>query len=291
MTGNSRWLITGATGQLGGALSRLAATQGIDVDAPGRRTLDLTDPSSITMAFNSGRWDAVINCAAYTAVDRAETEPELAEAINVRAPYLLAIETARQGIPLIHISTDYVFDGTKPAPYLETDTVCPVNVYGKTKEAGERAVRSGNPRHAIIRTAWVVSAGIGNFVDTMLKVGASRAELGVVGDQCGCPTNAEDLAEATLRITRELNNRSGTWHVVNQGEASWYDLANRIFSATHRHGLPTPHVRKLTTAQYPTAASRPANSRLSTAKIAADFGIRLRPWQEAIDAILAERLD
>lgn len=235
-------------------------------------------------------WTAVINCAAYTAVDKAESEADLAEAINARAPAILARETALLGIPLIHVSTDYVFDGGKPSPYFESDPVLPLGVYGQTKEAGEAAVRAANPHHAIVRTAWVVSARGANFINTMLRLGAERPEVRVVDDQLGCPSNAKDIAAALFTVARDLGDRSGTWHFVNRGEASWHDLARRVFDAAAARGLPTPLLTPITTNEYPTPAARPANSRLDTSKITADFGIDPRPWQDAVDDILTERL-
>lgn len=286
-----RWLVTGASGQVGGAVARLAPLHGAVVDAPTRDALNLEHPAAIADMVSSGGYDAVINCAAYTAVDRAEAEPELAMAINGRAPGLLAEATAQAGIPLIHVSTDYVFDGDKDSPYTETDAVNPLGVYGRTKEAGEAAIRTANPRHAIVRTAWVLSAGGANFLNTMLRLGAERDSVAVVGDQIGCPTNASDLAEALIHIAFNLGQRSGTWHFVNDGETSWHDLAKHIFAAAASRGLKTPALSRITTADYPTPARRPANSRLETNAIRRDFGIAPRHWHDAVDAILAERLD
>lgn len=242
-------------------------------------------------AVADGHWDAIVNCAAYTAVDRAESDEARAHAVNAVAPGILAREAARRRIPIIHVSTDYVFDGSKSQPYVESDRVNPLGVYGRTKEAGEAAVRAANPRHAIVRTAWVLSARGANFLNTMLRLGAEREELGVVDDQIGCPSRAEDIAEALMTVAGQLQGRAGTWHFVNAGEGSWYDLAAHIFAGTKARGLPTPRLRAITTAEYPTPARRPANSRLSTTRISADFGIEPRHWHEAVDAILAERLD
>lgn len=286
----ARWLVTGGSGQVGGALAALARSRGIDVWAPGRAECDLSNEASLVAAVGSGDWSAVVNCAAYTVVDRAESEPELARAINAAAPAILARETAQRGIRIVHVSTDYVFDGSKDAPYLESDPVRPLGVYGESKEAGEAAVRAANPAHAIVRTAWVVSAGGANFLNTMLRLGAERPELRVVDDQIGCPSSATDIASALFTVASELGSRSGTWHFVNTGEASWYDFAAHIFVRASERGLHVPHLVPISTAEYPTPARRPANSRLDTAKITADFGINPRPWQDAIDDILAERL-
>jgi dTDP-4-dehydrorhamnose reductase len=283
-------LVTGASGQVGGAIERLARARGLTIWAPTRAELDLTQEGDIVAAAGRARWAAVINCAAYTAVDKAESEPELAHAVNAHAPAIWAREAAQAGIPLIHVSTDYVFDGSKSTPYAETDPVNPLGVYGRSKEAGEAAIRAAHPNHAIIRTAWVVSAGGANFINTMLRLGAERPEVRVVDDQLGCPSSADDIAGALLKVAATLGARSGTWHFVNGGEASWHGLAAHVFAETKRRGLPTPMLTPITTADYPTPAQRPANSRLLTAAIERDFDIQPRPWQEAMNAILAERL-
>jgi dTDP-4-dehydrorhamnose reductase len=283
-------LVTGASGQVGGAVAKLAAAKGIAMSAPNRAALDLTNEAHIMAAVAGQPWAAIINCAAYTAVDKAEAEPDVAQAINAVAPGIWARESARLGIPLIHVSTDYVFDGRKPEPYVEADRVNPLGVYGRTKEAGESAIRAAHPNHAIIRTAWVVSATGANFINTMLRLGAERAELRVVDDQWGCPSNADDIADALITVAASLGDRAGTWHFVNSGEATWHALAGHVFAQTKRHGLPTPLLTPIPTADYPTPAKRPANSRLDTRAIQSDFDIQPRSWQEAVDAVLAERL-
>jgi dTDP-4-dehydrorhamnose reductase len=282
-------LLTGGTGQIGRSVLRHAAQRGLDILAPARSVLDLTNEKSIADIVAGNRWSAVINCAAFTAVDRAETEVALAEQVNAVAPAILARETAKRDIPIIHVSTDYVFDGTKNGPYVEDDSVNPLGVYGRTKEKGESAVRAFNPRHVIIRTAWVVSAGGGNFVNTMIRLAAERAEINVVDDQIGCPSNASDIAQTLLAMAEQAQAQHGTWHFVNSGEASWFDLAARIFAEMKRRRLPTPVLNAIPTSQYPTPAKRPSNSRLSTAAIQRDFAIRPRHWHEAIESILAER--
>jgi dTDP-4-dehydrorhamnose reductase len=284
-------LVTGGSGQIGGALARLAARQGVDVIAPTRLELDLCDPAALRTAVASRPWHVVINCAAYTAVDKAESEPERARAINADAPTIIAQAAAAGGIPIIHLSTDYVFDGSKTGAYVEDDAVAPLGVYGRTKLAGEEGVRAGNPLHAIIRTAWVLSASGANFLNTMLRLGAERPEVRVVDDQTGNPSSADDIAAAVLTIADQLGAKSGTWHMVNQGAVSWHDLAAHIFAATTARGLLTPALLPITTADYPTPARRPANSQLATGKITRDFGIVPRTWQQAVDDILAARLD
>ncbi|WP_333568205.1 dTDP-4-dehydrorhamnose reductase [Sphingorhabdus sp.] len=282
-------LLTGGTGQVGQAVLRHAEERGLEIVAPNRTQMDLTNARSIIDMVASRGWSSVINCAAYTAVDRAETDAELAEQVNAVAPAILAAETATLDIPIIHVSTDYVFDGTNGAPYTEEDAVNPLGVYGRTKEMGESAVRTRNPRHAIIRTAWVVSAGGANFINTMIRLAAVRPEVSVVDDQIGCPSSALDIAETLLVVAEHLREQSGTWHFVNSGDASWYDLAARIFANMDQRGLPTPALKAIPSSQYPTPAKRPSNSRLSTLAIQRDFGVKPRHWHYAIDAILAER--
>jgi dTDP-4-dehydrorhamnose reductase len=284
-------LLTGGTGQVGQAVLRHAQERGLEIVAPNRAQMDLTNEQSIAEMVASRPWSAVLNCAAYTAVDRAETDAELAEQVNAVAPAILAVETATRDIPIIHVSTDYVFDGTNGAPYTEDDAVNPLGVYGRTKEMGESAIRSHNPKHAIIRTAWVVSAGGANFINTMIRLASERPEVSVVDDQVGCPSSALDIAETLLVVAEHLPEQWGTWHFVNGGDASWYDLAARIFANMDRRGLASPVLKAIPSSQYPTPAQRPSNSRLSTLAIQRDFGIKPRHWHDAIDAILAERFE
>jgi dTDP-4-dehydrorhamnose reductase len=287
-------LLTGGTGQVGAAIIGAAARHGFAVTAPPRNVLDLTKVDEIVSVVDSDDWSIIINCGAYTAVDKAQSEPALVNAVNRVAPGIFASEAARRAIPIIHLSTDYVFDGSKTTPYLEDDFVYPLGVYGASKESGEAAVRAYNPNHAILRTAWVVSAGSGNFIDTMLRLAGERDEIGVVNDQIGCPTSAADIAEAVLTIatkmTKDGAQPTGTWHFVNGGSASWYDLAAYIFAAAKASGTKVPKLNAITTADYPTPARRPANSQLDTARITKDFGITPRHWHKAIGDILAERL-
>jgi dTDP-4-dehydrorhamnose reductase len=284
------WLITGGTGQVGLALQRLPLG-GVRLIAPGRDLLDLADLSGLDSLVAQHGVSGIINCSAYTAVDKAESEPDLAHAINAVAPGRLAKAAARAGIPIVHLSTDYVFAADGTGPWREDDPIAPASVYGRSKAAGEVAVRTSGARHAIIRTAWVVSADGHNFVKTMLRLGSEREELRVVADQIGTPTSAHDLAQALATIMTELSvdrvRSSGTWHCTNAGEASWYGLATQIFASAARRGMKVPsRVQAITTAEYPTPARRPADSRLSTSAIARDFGIVLRPWQDAIDDIV-----
>ncbi|MBS0502389.1 MAG: dTDP-4-dehydrorhamnose reductase [Proteobacteria bacterium] len=274
-------LVTGGTGQLGTALRELAPRFGVELAAPGRDELDLASPPSIEAMLQSRDWGAVINCAAYTAVDKAESEPDAAFALNAVAPEILALETFARGLRLLHVSTDYVFDGTKAGPYIENDPVAPLGVYGASKEAGERGVRAANPDHIILRTAWVVSPWGHNFVKTMLRLGAEHDQLRVVADQHGCPTSATDIAETLLTILTK-GGPAGTYHFVNSGDATWCDLARFVIDRA-RFGA---KVEAIATADYPTPAKRPANSRLSTRKIQDTFGISPRPWQDAIGDVI-----
>lgn len=286
-------LLTGGSGQVGTEVIRLAPA-GLNIVAPGRDQLDLADPDAIAALVASRPWAAVINCAAHTAVDRAETEIVDAWKANALAPAALAEATAKAGVPLIQVSTDYVFDGSKPGFYVETDPVAPVSVYGASKEAGEQAVRTGNPRHVILRTAWVVSPHGANFIKTMLRLAETRPELRVVDDQHGCPTSATDIAQALLVIAQRMiadpQAPTGTYHFVNSGEATWCGFARAIFEVAAEHGRPAPSVEGITTADYPTPARRPANSRLDVAKLAHDYAIAPRPWRTAVEEIVVTLL-
>lgn len=287
-----RVLITGAAGQVGGALARLDWPDGWTPVGVDRADLDLADTTAIAAFVANGRFDAVINCAAWTAVDRAESEPVAAWTVNALAPAALAAATARAGIPIVQVSTDYVFDGSGTAPWRPADPIRPLGVYGASKAGGEWAVRSGNCRHAIVRTSWVVSATGANFVRTMLRLAGERDRLSVVDDQWGAPTAASDLAAALAVIARRLVEEpaapSGTWHFAQGGETTWCRLAREIFRLSASRGGPSVPVEAIASAAYPTPARRPANSRLSLAEVAADFGLRPRPWDDAIAEIVAE---
>jgi dTDP-4-dehydrorhamnose reductase len=279
-------LVTGGSGQVGGALARLAGPE-FEIVAPGRDTLDLADPKALATVVSARPWAAIVNCAAYTAVDKAETDVVSTWQINALAAAALAAASAAAGIPIVHVSTDYVFDGWKPDFYVEDDAVAPLGVYGASKLGGELAVRTANPRHVIVRTAWVVSATGSNFVKTMLRLGADRPQLRVVADQKGCPTSADDIARAILVILGRIETGPhGTYHFVNGGEATWHDLAEAVFARAATYGRPAPSVEPIATSDYPTPAARPANSRLATAKIGRDYGITPRDWRGAIDEIV-----
>jgi dTDP-4-dehydrorhamnose reductase len=281
-------LVTGGTGQVGIEILRQDWPEGVVLHAPGRDVLDLADPASVARIMASRRWDAVISSGAYTAVDKAEGDVANAWAANALAPAILAKAAAEAGAPILHVSTDYVFPGDKPSFYVEDDPVGPLGVYGASKEGGEQAVRTGNPRHVILRTAWVVSPHRANFLKTMLRLGAEREELRVVADQRGCPTFTADLAAAirtiVLRLVADEAAPTGTFHCVGGGEASWAEFAAAIMEAGGLEARVTP----ITTAEYPTPAKRPANSRLSTEKLQHLYGITPQPWRESLTTAMAE---
>ncbi|MBY0142629.1 dTDP-4-dehydrorhamnose reductase, partial [Methylorubrum populi] len=283
-------LILGGAGQAGTELQAFSWPEGVRVHAPDRRSLDITDEAAIAAAFDARAYAAVINTAAYTAVDKAESEVAAAWRLNALAPALLAAETSRRNIPLVHVSTDYVFDGAGDGFYAPDAPVNPQSVYGASKAAGEMAVRSANPRHAIVRTAWVVSPHRGNFVKTMLRLAGEREKLTVVDDQHGCPTSAADLAATlatiALRMAGDERAPTGTFHCVNDGATTWCDFARAIVAGSARRGGRSVAVEGIPTAAYPTPAKRPANSRLSTQSLSDAYGLAPRPWEAALDDIL-----
>jgi dTDP-4-dehydrorhamnose reductase len=232
-----------------------------------------------------------VNAAAYTAVDRAETEPDCAFAVNRDGAAHLARSARTLGIPFINVSTDYVFDGSKDSPYYEDDVAVPVNTYGRSKLAGEQAVSEAFPAALIVRTSWLYSPWGVNFLTTMLRLAANRELVRVVDDQRGAPTAAVDLAEAILDIATQITagvfrHRGGIYHVTAQGETTWHGFAKAIFAGWSHRGRRVPALAAIKTAEFPTAARRPANSRLDCRKIASDFGIRLPHWQDSLDACL-----
>ncbi|MEZ5708006.1 MAG: dTDP-4-dehydrorhamnose reductase [Blastomonas sp.] len=284
------WLLTGGSGQVGHAFSGLAMPQGVTLIAPDRAALDLADLPDLDALIGERNIAAIINCGAYTAVDRAESEEALALAINGEAPGRLAAAAARADIPVVHVSTDYVFDGRLDRPYHEDDPVAPQNAYGRTKLAGEQAVAASGARHVILRTAWVVSDHGSNFVKTMLRLGEERDSLAVVSDQHGSPSAAADIAAAiatiTVRLETDRDAPQGVFHFTNSGEATWHQLADFVFDRASRHGRRRPVVAAIPTSEYPTPASRPANSRLDCSRIAGEYGIKPRPWQDAVGEIV-----
>ena len=283
-------LVTGGDGQLGTSFLELTLPEGYALHAPGLDRLDFTRPETIDAVMCERPWAAIINGAAHTAVDRAESEPALAWTINAVAPMHLARHAARLNIPMLQVSTDYVYPGDKDDIYVETDAIGPLGVYGASKAAGELAVMSAVPRNVIARTSWVVSPFGANFVKTMLRLGADRDELRVVDDQRGAPTSAQDLAAAllaiTLRLIEDQDAPTGVVHVVNRGETSWRGVAEAVFARAATHGYKAPKVTPITTADYPTPARRPLNSRLSTDRLFHAYGIEMPAWDASINTIV-----
>ncbi len=291
-------LLTGGNGQVGYELKRSLALLG-EVHAPGRAELDLADEDALRRVVRDLQPQVIVNPAAYTAVDRAESDAAGAHAVNVRAPAVLAEEAQTLGSLLVHFSTDYVFDGDKPGPYVETDATAPQGVYGSTKLAGEAAVQAACSRHLILRTSWVVGAHGGNFLKTMLRLAGERDSLSVVGDQTGAPTSAALLADLTALLVREATHTPadfayGLYHATAAGQTTWHAYACYVIERARsagRTGLIDPQViRSIASADYPTPAKRPANSVLDTRKLADTFGLRLPPWQEGVDRVLDQIL-
>jgi dTDP-4-dehydrorhamnose reductase len=284
-------LVFGAGGQVGHEVGRAAWPASWHVAALDRAAADITQPRSVEEAFARERPDLVVNLAAYTAVDRAESEPDAAWAANETGARHVARRCAAAKTPLVHLSTDYVFDGSKAGPYREDDPVNPIGVYGRSKEAGEHAVREALAGHVILRTAWIFGSHGGNFVKTMLRLGAERPELRVVADQRGSPTAAADIAAALVAIARQVAEGAaawGTFHFAGAGATSWHGFAEAIFDAAAARGRPRPRVAAIGTADYPTAARRPANSVLDCGRIARQYGIAAPDWRPALEAVLDE---
>ena len=285
-------LVTGTAGQLAQSLLTAGLAAGVDVVALRRPQLDLTVPGTLRTALADVEPDIVVNAAAYTAVDKAETEEALAHKVNASGAGELAAVCARAGASLIHISTDYVFDGAGKRAYVESDSTAPINAYGRSKLAGEIAVAAASPRHLILRTSWIYSPYGTNFVRTMLRLGGERDTLGVVDDQLGCPTYAPHLADAILAIAAQVEGaaasdpRWGIYHAAGSGETTWCGFAREIFRTTKARGLRTPALNALTTSEFPTPARRPANSRLDCGKLAGTFGVRLPDWKDGTRACL-----
>jgi dTDP-4-dehydrorhamnose reductase len=275
-------LVTGARGMLGRAVVDAAIRLGHDVHAVGHAQLDITDAEATRLTLASSRPKAVVNCAAYTDVDGAESDWQRAEAVNARGAGNVAAAAAEIGALIVHVSTDYVFDGSKREPWLESDAVAPLGVYGETKLAGELAIAAANPIHAIVRTAWLFGAGGRNFVDTMLALGVQRAEISVVTDQVGCPTWTEHLAGALVELA-ERPQETGIHHIAAAGSCSWNELALEIFE---RAGVDC-RVLPTTSDQFPRPATRPAYSVLGSER---RNPFVLPPWQDGLSEYLATRV-
>lgn len=284
--------VTGKAGQLVTALAERGPLSGHEIIALGRPELDLADPASVLRAMEAARPDAVVSAAAYTAVDKAESEPDLAFAVNGAGAGAVAQAAKALGVPLVHISTDYVFDGTLDRPYVESDAPCPTGVYGASKLTGEEAVLSAyGENSAVLRVAWVYSPFGGNFVKTMLRLASDRDEVGVVADQIGNPTSALDIADGVIKVATNMVADSypelrGLFHMTASGEASWADFAEAILAASAARGGPGANVRRIGTVDYPTPAQRPANSRLECRKIADAHGVTLPSWQGALETVI-----
>lgn len=285
-------LIVGREGQVARALLHAAITAGVEAIALGRPQLDLERPETIVPLIAASKPDFVVNAAAFTAVDGAERERARAFAVNAAGAEAVAGAAALAGVPLIHISTDYVFAGDKPTPYSEADLTGPRSVYGASKLEGEERVRAAHPRAIIVRTAWVYDGKGRNFVRTMLRLARTRDEISVVRDQVGCPTYASDLAQSLLALVKAKAEKPGLYHCAGAGETSWAGLAEEIFRLSQARGGPSARVVPIASNEYPSAAPRPANSRLDCSKIAADYDVRMRPWRAAladcIEAIAAD---
>lgn len=292
-------LLFGGNGQLGRELQRALAPLGTVVSTtrsgvlPDGSTCEVADfsaPGSLAALLDRVRPDVVVNAAAYTAVDRAEDERDAAWHANAEAPGVIARWCAAAAVPLVHYSTDYVFDGQGTSPYREDDATAPLGVYGASKLAGEEAVRAAGGRHLIFRTAWVYASHSANFLRTMLRVGSERDVLRVVADQVGTPTPAALIADVTAHALQHGGGLSGTWHLTAKGETSWHGFAEAIFAEAVAAGLLTraPTVEAITSAEYPTQAKRPAYSRLDVTKLEQDFGLELPVWQEGLKRAIAE---
>lgn len=284
-----RIVVTGQAGQVARSLAERAPA-GVTVIPLARPTLDLENLASIVPSIAASRPDIVVNAAAYTAVDLAESQERTALLVNGEAAGEVARAARALGVPVIHISTDYVFDGTLERPYREDDPVGPISAYGCSKLAGEQAVVAATDDYAILRTAWVYSPFGKNFVRTMLRLAETRSEIGVVADQAGCPTNALDIADAILAVAHNLSVRPddqalrGIFHMGAQGEAVWADVAEAIFTERAAAGHAPVTVKRIATADYPTPAKRPSNSRLDSSRLAAIHGVTLPHWRGSLSA-------
>jgi dTDP-4-dehydrorhamnose reductase len=295
-------LLLGQNGQVGWELQRalapLGEVVGCDFDSPGDRRADFSQPESLAALVRRVRPDVIVNAAAHTAVDKAESEPALALALNATAPGVLAREAAALGAWLLHYSTDYVFDGSGDLPRTEDAPTGPLSVYGRTKLEGEQAIRASGCRHLILRTSWVYAARGGNFARTMLRLAAERDELKVIDDQIGAPTGADLLADVSALALRTLQARpdlAGTYHCVAAGQTHWHGYARFVIEWARAHGHPVKvapdAVRPTPTSSFPTPAQRPLNSRLDTTRLQASFGLQLPHWQPGVERMLREVLE
>jgi dTDP-4-dehydrorhamnose reductase len=283
-------LVFGAGGQLGSELVARPHSNDVSFHFVRRADAYIDDPAAVRRAMQLARPSLVLNAAAYTNVDQAEVEREAAFRGNAQGPKVLAAACAEKDIPLIHISTDYVFDGRKPSAYVESDVTAPINVYGESKLAGEVAVREAYDRHVILRTSWLFGAYRRNFLKTMLKLAAERDELRIVSDQHGCPTSTADLADAIVAIAPRLaagERLYGIYHVASPSPATWYDFAQEIATAAAQYTGRAPKVVPIKTQDYPTRAARPVNSELDSSKFFSTFGFRAADWRQRVQETVA----
>lgn len=290
-----RLAVTGSHGQVVQSLLERAGGD-VEVIALGRPMLDLAEPATVFPVLEAAAPDIVVSAAAYTAVDRAEQETGAAYAINAAGAGAVAQAASRLGLPIIHLSTDYVFNGRKDRPYSEGDPTDPLGTYGASKLAGEHAVLAACANSAVLRTAWVYSPFGNNFVKTMLRLARERDEVGVVADQFGNPTSALDIADGVLAVANNLLSNDapalrGVFHMTAEGEASWAEFASAIFEASSAVGGPAACVKPITTAEYPTPAPRPANSRLDCAKLERVHGVRLPQWRPSMACVVKRLLE
>lgn len=289
-------LLFGKNGQVGWELQRSLAPLGelVALDRASTPSGDLADPEAIRATVRDVKPDVIVNAAAYTAVDKAESEPDLCRTINALAPQAMAEEAARLGALLVHYSTDYVFDGTGEAPWREDDPIGPVNTYGATKAEGERGIAASGARHLVFRTSWVHAARGGNFIATMLRLGQDRERLTVIDDQHGAPTGAELIADVTahaIQAVRRDASLAGTYHLAPAGETTWCGYARYLLGLAREAGVPVKaQVEGIPTSAYPTPARRPHNSRLDRRKLERAFGLQLPDWRQGVSRVVAARL-
>jgi dTDP-4-dehydrorhamnose reductase len=294
-------LLLGKNGQVGWELQRSLALLGevvaLDFDSPGPLTADFSAPESLAATVRAVAPQVIVNAAAHTAVDKAESEPDFARALNAASPAVLAREAKTLGAWLMHYSTDYVFDGSGSTPWVEDSPTGPLSVYGRTKLEGEQAIRASGCHHLIFRTSWVYAARGGNFAKTMLKLAQERERLTVIDDQIGSPTGADLLADLTAHALRQARQRpevAGTYHAVAHGETSWHGYARHVIGFARAKGLPikvaADAIAPVPTSTFPTPAKRPHNSRMNTSKLRSTFDVSLPAWQAGVDRMLTEVL-
>ena len=285
-------LVVGSNGQLGWEVLNAAKDRGLECEGIDTPQFDITDRGAVERTVGRERFSLIVNAAAYTAVDKAEVKRDEVFAVNAGGPGDLALVCAKNRLPLIHISTDYVFDGNKTSPYNESDPICPIGTYGASKAAGEKAVREALETYVILRTSWLYSSHGNNFVKTILRLASEREELRVVADQYGCPTYAADLAAAIIDLAKQISRRGsvqwGVYHYCGHGVTTWYGFAQQICQLAKKHrALQVKRIEAISTEEYPTPARRPPYSALDCSKIKSVFSIQTRPWQDSLAEMLA----